>query len=101
LFPSRNDSVYLNAVNLFTSEFIIRNLLLGVIERPVPQNGLQNKFFAYDDFNNDGKKELYFLFDAGYGLETSRYLYRYDFYSKNLYSSPESYIVWNSPVFKI
>ncbi len=95
----RNDSVYLNALNLFTSEFIIRDLLLGVVEKPVSQMAYRTDFFAYEDFNNDGIKELYFLFDAGYGLKP-RNLYRYDFVSRSLYSTPESYIVWNSPVFR-
>jgi hypothetical protein len=95
----KNDSVYLNAVNLFTSEFTIPNLLLGVIERPMPQMAYRTDFLAYEDLNNDGYKEMFFAFDAGYGLNP-RGLYRYDVLSKTLYSTPKSYIVWNTPVFK-
>ena len=95
----RNDSVYLNAVNLFTSEFIINNLLLGAIERPVPQMAYGTRFFAFEDFNGDGNKELYFRFDAGYGLKP-RGLYRIDFNSRKIFFTPESYIVWSSAEFK-
>jgi hypothetical protein len=94
-----NDSVYLNAVNLFSSKFIIRNLSLGVIERPLPQMAYRTNFLAFDDFNKDGIKEVYFMFDAGYGLNP-RGIYRYDFRYRRLYSTPKSYIVWDGPVFK-
>jgi hypothetical protein len=95
----RNDSVYLNALNLFTSEFIINNLLLGAIERPVPQMAYGTRFFAFEDFNGDGNKELYFQFDIGYGLKPRGY-FRFDPKTQELYSSPESYIAWLPPVFQ-
>lgn len=99
LVSIKKDSVFLNAINLFTSQFLIADLFLGSIERPQPEMAYGTRFLAFDDFNNDGQKELYFRFDAGYGLKP-RGIFRIDIHSMELYRTPDSYIVWNHLTFK-
>lgn len=94
----RNDSVLLNAVNLFTQEFCIKDLLIGEVEKPVQQMAFGTRFIDFQDFNGDSIKELYFQFDAGYGLKP-RGLYRYDYGTRQLFATPESYIPWTPPEF--
>lgn len=98
LVTIRNDSVLLNAINLFTREFVIGQKLIGIIERPGPQLVYSTNFLGFGDFNLDGNKELLFQFDIGYGLKPRGY-FRYDSKSQKIFSSPESYIAWLTPVF--
>jgi len=98
LVTIRNDSVLLNAINLFTREFVIGQQFIGIIERPGPQMVFSTNFLDYGEFNLDGNKELFFQFDIGYGLKPRGY-FRYDPKSQKLFSSPESYIAWLPPVF--
>ncbi len=95
----KNDSVVLNGLTLINSSKIIDNLLLGIVENPVPQMACNSRIQAFGDYNNDGQKELYFTFDAGFGLNP-RGLYRLDVDSLKLYHSPESYISWLFIIFK-
>lgn len=88
----KQDSVFLNAVNLFTREYVINNLLIGIIERPQRELAFGAKFPAFEDFNGDGEKELYFNIDAGCGLNP-RCLFRLDVESMKIYHTPISYIV--------
>ncbi len=92
LFVSHNnDTVFLNALTLANGEKLIENLFIGEIENPVPQMAFTSRIQAFDDYDKDGQKELWFNFDAGYGLNP-RGIYRLDADSLKLTKTPDSYI---------
>jgi hypothetical protein len=92
-------SVFLNALNLASGDKIINDLLPGNIERPADKLTYRSVIPVFEHFNSDGQKELYFTFNAGFGLKP-RGLYRLDVDSLKLYHSPESYIAWMFTNFK-
>jgi hypothetical protein len=95
----KNDSVVLNGLTLSNGVKIIDNLLIGIVENPVDQMACASRIHAFGDYDNDGRKELYFTFDAGFGLKP-RGLYRLDVDSLKLYRTPESYISWTNMIYK-
>jgi hypothetical protein len=94
----KNDSVYLNAINLITGDFIIKDFVIGGVENPVEQMGFRANFYSMKDYNHDGQMEIYFQVDACYGLYP-RGLYRLDIDSLTLWHTPKSYIPWDLPQF--
>lgn len=94
----KNDSVVFNALTLATGEKIVNDFLIGIIENPVDQLACVSRISDFFDYNIDGEKELYFSFDAGYGLKPRGY-YRFEYDSLKLYTTPDSYISWLFPVF--
>jgi hypothetical protein len=94
----RNDSVFLNAINLLSKKFVVFQQFVGIVERPGSQLVFSTNFLGFEDYNRDGNKELYFQFDIGYGLNPRGY-FRYDPKSQKIFSSPKSYIAWLPPVF--
>lgn len=94
----RNDSVFLQAVNTLDYKMKINDFFVGIIENPLNNQLFNCRFYACNDFNKDGKNELYFCFDAGHGL-TPRGLFRFDFDDMIIYKSPQPYIYWGEPEF--
>jgi hypothetical protein len=90
----KNDSVLFNAINSKTFKTEIHDFYLGTIERLMPQLAFRSEFYCFEDMNNDGEKELYFHFDAGFGL-SPRGIYQLDIKNMELKKTPDSYIVWD------
>lgn len=67
-FTERNDSIFLNAFNIVEAKLIIDHLFFREIERKRDDYSYVGEFFDFADYNSDGVKELYFWFDAGFGL---------------------------------
>jgi hypothetical protein len=98
IITTRNDSLFFNALNLISGKFYLENMFIGKVERPGKQLTYRARFIDFEDYTRDGEKELYFMVDAGYGLNP-RGLYRLDVKSFKLYKTPQSYIVWDLSVF--
>ncbi|WP_297090041.1 histidine kinase [uncultured Draconibacterium sp.] len=97
-FTTRNDSIFLNAFNLKKFSPVIDQLYFNSFERKRNNYAQTNFFGEYGDFDNDGKNELFFSFDAGFGLNP-RGLFKLQFPSLEISASSTDYMVINSSSF--
>ena len=90
-FSIRNDSVFFNAFNLVRFELVIENLFIEVIQRKRDVYACMSEFSYFGDLNKDGKDELLFSFDAGYGLYP-RGIFKIEFPSLKISRSQTEYM---------
>ncbi len=98
-FTTRNDSIFLNAFNLKYFNLIIDHLYFNQFEQKRNNYAHYSQFNEFGDFNDDGKNELFFTFDAGFGLYP-RGLFKLQFPSLNIQSSPTDYMLISGTFFK-
>ncbi|WP_163324834.1 sensor histidine kinase [Draconibacterium mangrovi] len=91
-FTTRNDSIFLNAFNLKNFNLIIDHLYFNQFEQKRTNYAHFSQFNEFGDFNDDGKNELFFTFDAGFGLYP-RGLFKLQFPSLDIQSSPTGYML--------
>lgn len=97
-FTTRNDSIFLNALNLVSFELLIDHLYFNTFENTKETYAHVSSFYDYGDFDNDGNNELFFSFDAGFGLYP-RGIFKMDYPSLKIHSSPKAYMNLHSPFF--
>ncbi len=95
-FDERNDSIFFNAVNLKDFSLQIDHHFFQKIQRHRDSYYYQSNFYKLGDFNNDGIKELFFSFDAGFGLYP-RGIFKMEFPSLKITASPTDHMVTNNP----
>lgn len=98
-FSFRNDSVFLNAFNLARFELIIEHFFFGEFERKGRSSACVSYFSKFGDFDNNGNKELFLRFDAGYGLRP-RGIFKIEFPSMKITASPTEYMAISPLEFK-
>jgi len=91
VFTERNDSIFLNAFSLSEFRLTIDHLFFKEIERKRNEYSYKSAFYDFADYNNDGKKELYFWFDAGFGLYP-RGIFKIEFPSLEISSTRSEYM---------
>lgn len=94
-FDERNDSIFLNAVNLKDFSLQINHHFFHKIERHHDNYAFYSLFHEFGDFDKDGTKELFFSFDAGYGLYP-RGIFKIEFPSLAITGSPTEYMSLHS-----
>jgi len=90
-FIERNDSIFLNAFSLRELELTIDHLFFKEIERKRKEYSYRAAFYDFADYNNDGIKELYFEFDAGFGLYP-RGIFKIEFPSLKILGTDTEYM---------
>uniref|UniRef100_UPI00321628BA sensor histidine kinase n=1 Tax=uncultured Draconibacterium sp. TaxID=1573823 RepID=UPI00321628BA len=90
-FTVRNDSIFLNALNLVNYNLVIDHLFFKCFERKRDNYACYSKFYFHDDYDNNGEKELFFIFDAGYGLYP-RGIFKFDSKTRSFQASPTEYM---------
>jgi hypothetical protein len=91
-FTVRNDSVFFNAFNLVTFKRTIKNHYFITIERKLKKDyAYYSLFNEFGDFDKDGNNELFFSFNAGYGLYP-RGIFKIEFPSLKIIASPTEYM---------
>ena len=99
-FTERNDSIFFNAVNLVTFKHTIKNHYFTSIEKRLKKHyAYYSSFDKFGDFDNDGKNELFFKFNAGYGLYP-RGIFKMEFPSLKITASPTEYMPLGFSSFK-
>lgn len=93
-FTTRNDSIFFNAFNLARFELQIDHHYFYTFERKRNDYACNNYFRKFGDFNKDGVNELFFSFDAGFGLYP-RGVFKMEFPSLKTTVSPTEYMVIN------
>jgi len=91
-FSIRNDSIFFNAINLLTYDLFIDHLYFNSFERKSGSYAFSSEFLKFGDFNNDHVNELFFVFDAGYGLYP-RGVFKIEFPSLKIIASPTDHMV--------
>jgi len=90
-FTEINDSIFFNAFSLTEFRLTIDHLFFNEIERKREEYSYNSKFYDFGDFNGDGINELYFLFDAGFGLYP-RGIFKIEFPSLQITSTGTEYM---------
>ena len=88
LFSQNKDSLLLNIFDYKKLKFILTDKFIAKIGFK-DKLDYQIRYIESKDINNDDVEELYFLIRTGFGLYP-RNIYRYDFVSDSLISSPNS-----------
>ncbi len=96
---TRNDSIFINAFNLVSFTLSIDHLYFNTFEIKKENYAHNSKFGEFGDFDKDGKSELFFYFDAGFGLYP-RGVFKLEFPSLNIQASPTEYMCISSSTFK-
>ena len=98
IFTYKNDSLFLNVNEFFEPSGTILDRVfitkIAVVNNKVTSDVRPAGFF---DNNGDGKGELYFSIQTGFGLEPRR-LYYFDIVSRKLYSSQFTGMICQRPV---
>ena len=98
-FTTRNDSIFFNIVNPLNFEIIVDHLYFNSFERIKDNYAYRSEFLHFGDFDNDGNNELFFTFDAGFGLYP-RGIFKLDFPSLKFSSSNTEYMSCTNALFK-
>jgi len=98
-FTIQNDSIYFNAFNLVRFEFTIENLYFNTFFRKKENYAYYSAFNEFGDFDMDGKNELFFEFDAGFGLYP-RGIFKMEFPSLKITGSPTDHMLLRFSQFK-
>ncbi len=93
-FTERNDSIFFNAFTLSDASLTIDHLFFGEIELKRNDYSYRASFYDFGDYNKDGNMELYFWFDAGFGLYP-RGIFKMEFPSLNIVASNSEYMAIN------
>ena len=91
-FSVRNDSIFFNAINLQSFQLSIDHHYFNTFERKKENYAYASEFFHFGDFNSDGIDELFFVFDAGFGLYP-RGVFKIEFPSLKLSASPTDHML--------
>jgi hypothetical protein len=92
-FTYRNDSLFFNAFDLKSFTLVIDHLYFNCIYNKRKTNyALSSAFIDFGDFDNNGTNELFFRFDAGFGLYP-RGIFKMDFPSLQISSSPTEFML--------
>ncbi|TKG95357.1 hypothetical protein EYV94_07895 [Puteibacter caeruleilacunae] len=86
----RNDSLFLNALNLVTLQPEIDHLYFNTFQRKTKRYASSACFYPTGNSNNSKNKTLFFSFDAGFGLHP-RGIYKYNHQTKQITSHPKVY----------
>ena len=91
-FSIRNDSIFINAVDLNDFSFVIEEKYFDSFEKKRELDyACTAEISSYGDYNNDGQKELFFSFDAGFGLRP-RGIFKIEFPSLKISKSHTEYM---------
>ncbi|MCY1719767.1 histidine kinase [Prolixibacteraceae bacterium Z1-6] len=90
-FTVRNDSIFFNACNLVSFEIIIDHHYFHSFEQKQKQYAHNSEFCAFGDTDGNGTSELFFTFDAGFGLYP-RGLFKMEFPSLKITASDTEYM---------
>jgi len=90
-FTERNDSIFFNAYSLTEFRLTIDHLFFHELERKREEYSYKSRFYDFGDFNSDGIKELFFSFDAGFGLYP-RGIFKIEFPSLQITSTETEYM---------
>ncbi len=91
-FSVLNDSIFFNAINLHSFELSIDHHYFNTFERKRDNYAYASEFLNFGDFNNDGTNELFFVFDAGFGLYP-RGVFKIEFPSLKISASPTDHML--------
>lgn len=97
-FSIRNDSIFFNAINLKSFELSIDHHYFSKFERKRSNYAYNSEFLHFGDFDNNGSNELFFVFDAGFGLYP-RGVFKMEFPSLKISSSPTDYMLIGNILF--
>ncbi len=98
-FTIRNDSIFFNVYSLANFEFIIKDLYFNTFFRKRDNYAYCSTFNVFGDFDKDGKNELFFEFNAGFGLYP-RGIFKMEFPSLKITGSPTQHMVIGFSQFK-
>ena len=98
-FTIRNDSIFFNVYSLANFEFIIKDLYFNTFFRKRDNYAYCSTFNVFGDFDKDGKNELFFEFNAGFGLYP-RGIFKIKFPSLKITGSPTQHMVLGFSQFK-
>lgn len=98
VFTINNDSLFLNAIESYTTNIIIKDRFIAKLQVVNERNDVAIYVpFKQVDFNCDNSKELLFAVRAGYNFK-SRGLYIYDILSDSIKKSPVGGTVFYKPI---
>ena len=98
-FTTRNDSIFLNAYSFKTFNLSIDHHFLNTFEKKRKNYAFAAAFSEFGDFNGDNTDELFFWFDAGFGLYP-RGIFKMDFPSLQVKASPTEHMHLHFSAFK-
>ncbi|MFW5773733.1 MAG: histidine kinase [Tangfeifania sp.] len=98
-FTTRNDSIFFNAYSFKTFHLSIDHHFFNTFEKKRKNYAFQSEFSEFGDFNRDNNDELFFWFDAGFGLYP-RGIFKMDFPSLKVTSSPTEHMHLHFSAFK-
>lgn len=90
-FTVRNDSIFFNVFSLSNFNLVVNEHYFNTFERKREEYSYNSEFFCFGDFDNNGVSELFFQFDAGFGLYP-RGIFKMEFPSLKLTASPTEYM---------
>ncbi len=88
---TRNDSIFFSAFSLTEFDLIIDHLFIDTFEQKREIYSCQSAFFEFGDFDYNGTDELFFHFDAGFGLYP-RGVFKIEFPSLKVSRSDSEYM---------
>jgi hypothetical protein len=98
-FTTRNDSIFFNAYSFETFHLSIDHHFFATFGEKRKNYAFKSGFSKFGDFNRDNTDELFFWFDAGFGLYP-RGIFKMDFPSLKVTSSPTEHMHLKFSAFK-
>jgi hypothetical protein len=98
-FTTRNDSIFLNAYSFESFHLSIDHHFFSTFEKKRKNYAFKSEFSQFEDFDGDNTDELFFWFDAGFGLYP-RGVFKMDFPSLKITASPTEHMNIKFSAFK-